>query len=97
MEPFEILIDYTLFSEENWSADRSWFTQLLLLTPYEIYKNITVVYGYNPNSALCAYMKQEMITPVKRFVQNIIFVTSVSSLHAYIYPSELSLPKLAGK
>ncbi|KAI7885566.1 hypothetical protein K492DRAFT_234094, partial [Lichtheimia hyalospora FSU 10163] len=94
VEPFEILIDYTLFSEDNWSPDRSWFTQLILMTPYEIYKNISAIYGYNPNSALSSYLKQELIAPVKRFLQHIIFVTSISSLHAYIYPSELCLPKL---
>ncbi|KAI9312884.1 hypothetical protein BX666DRAFT_2124450 [Dichotomocladium elegans] len=96
VEPFELLLDYTMFDEKNnRSSDISWLNRLIALTPFEISHNLEVVYGFNPNSCLCACLDKDLPKSVRSFLQRTIFVTSVSALHHYIKPSELSLPKLA--
>ncbi|KAI8141679.1 hypothetical protein BJV82DRAFT_714889 [Fennellomyces sp. T-0311] len=94
VEPFEIVMDFTMYNiDANSSPDRKWFFRLVHLTPYEIYNKIACVYGYNPNVELCKFMRQDLPKPTKMFFSKIQFVVSETELHRYIHPKELHLPE----
>ncbi|KAI9256454.1 hypothetical protein BDA99DRAFT_539525 [Phascolomyces articulosus] len=93
-EPFEVLIDFTMYCTElNSSPDQKWFYRLVRLTPREIYDNIAAVHALNANFDLCRFLKRDMPKSVKEFVSKFQFFSSETDIHRYIHPKELHLPE----
>ena len=97
-EPFEVVADFTMYCIDlNSSPNKTWFYELVNLTPKEIYGNITTVYALNANLDVCRYLKRDIPKSVKEFVSKFQFLTSGSEIYRYIHPKELHLPESEGE
>ncbi|KAI9498079.1 hypothetical protein BDB00DRAFT_801050, partial [Zychaea mexicana] len=93
-EPFEIVVDFTMYTTElNSSPDQKWFYRLAQLTPREIYNNIAAIYAFNANVDIARFFKRDISKPVREFFSKFQFYASETDLHRYIHPKELHLPE----
>ncbi|KAG1471849.1 hypothetical protein G6F56_001890 [Rhizopus delemar] len=91
--PFEILIDYTLFSKNN-EIPNQWLTQFMQLFSEPVFANVYTLYLYNPNNYFRTYLRR---SPLQFLTQKLskktVFAATLAELQEFIPSSEIKLPE----
>ncbi|KAG1177602.1 hypothetical protein G6F70_005649 [Rhizopus microsporus] len=91
---FEVLVDCTLFSNNN-EVPSQWINQLMQLLSSDIMGSFAALHVYNSNSYLRTYLKKIEVQQLPhKLSKKTSFTATLSELQEYIQASEIKLPKL---
>lgn len=92
-QPFELVVDLTLFSHSN-EIQKQWLEDFSQVLPQIASQNLAVIYFYGASSAFKTYTK--VLGPralPSRLVKRVIFCANLGEMHEYVAPADLRLPR----
>ncbi|RIA90709.1 hypothetical protein C1645_875920 [Glomus cerebriforme] len=93
-QPYELLVDVTMFGAAN-EIQSQWAQQFLHILPFDAMENLSALYFYNTNTAFKKFSKKISLSRLlsTKITRKTIFLCNLNELHDYISPAEVRLPK----